>query len=377
MQHRNWKTLGLILALSVLLPSLAAAGIEQKQLQAVKDLSMEAFGYSLAPVPNPPQSEYCTDAFGNHVVCIPCKDGNGNPVSACPDPSATCSQLTTGSVNQKLLARTWYYGWTLRYNPSDVSCARNLLVEHLTNQFNNGHYSFNANTDEILTTSHFQLYAGAMAGAYLFALTNGSVWSSPLPTPDNLALTPVRKWWLDEKKLWDELRQGGVIDAPGARNATTNPPTPPSPGATNMPYRNWIDGQLRNIRPPALPPQWATDRWYTGGWILEEMFNRSHNPTNLVAAIGGYTPSVRVHDTLCIYKTGGEWLIYFPQLRNASETVFWVQSRAGQPHVADPVRPGVVVTPAVKPANFSTNFAPSQFLGRKTGSMACPPSNAL
>ena len=286
-------------------------------------------------------------------------------------------------MNQKLLARTWYYGWTLRHNPGDVTCARNLLNEHLTNQFNNGHYSFNANTDEVLTTSHFQLYAGAMAGAYLFALTNGSNWTTPsLPAPDSLALTPVRKWWLDEMALWNELRVSNVIDAPGARMPVTNPPTPPAPGATNMPYRNWIDGQLRNIRPPTpLPPQWATDRWYTGGWILETMndANHNHNPTNLVAPLSGYTPSVRVHDTLCIYRppNTSEWLYYFPTLRNASEPVFWVQSRPGQPHAADPVVNGVPVTPSVKPANFSTNFTPTQFLGRKASPALCRPPNDL
>ena len=92
-----------------------------------------------------------------------------------------------------------------------------------------------------------------MAGAYLFAQTNGDEWTKESP-PDDLALTAVRKWWLDEKVLWDKLRQGGVIDAPGARMLVTNPPTPPLPGATNITYRNWIDGQLRNVRPTPLPP---------------------------------------------------------------------------------------------------------------------------
>ncbi|HXT20716.1 MAG TPA: hypothetical protein VN923_08210, partial [Thermoanaerobaculia bacterium] len=145
---------------------------------------------------------------------------------------------------------------------------------------------------------------------------------------------------------------------------------------------NWIDGQLRNIRPPTpLPPQWATDRWYTGGWILETMndANHNHNPTNLVAPLSGYTPSVRVHDTLCIYRppNTSEWLYYFPTLRNASEPVFWVQSRPGQPHAADPVVNGVPVTPSVKPANFSTNFTPTQFLGRKASPALCRPPNDL
>lgn len=349
--HRNvWKT-GLILTLALAMAGPAWAGIEQTQLQAVKDLALETFGL---PVATP---------------ASPCSGGAS--ACACGTPPCGCTQLTTGSVNQKLLARTWYYGWTLRHNPGDKACAQGYINEHLTNQQNNGHYSYNANTDEILTTSHFQLYAGAMAGVYLFALTNGNNWSSPLPAPDTTVLTPARRWWLDEKALWDALRVSNQIDAPGARF-----PVGTIPPMTNMTYRNFIDGQLRNVRPSPLPPQWATDKYYTGGWILEEMFNRGHNPTNLVAPLSGYTPSVRVHDTLCIYRNGSEWLYYFPQLRNASEPVFWVQNRAGQPHAADPVA-GVPITPPVKPANFGISITPTTFPGLKAGALSCPPSTSL
>jgi len=58
MRHRNGKTLGILLALVVIAPSWAAAGIEQKQLQAVKDLAMETFGIPIVSTP-----EGCKDAF--------------------------------------------------------------------------------------------------------------------------------------------------------------------------------------------------------------------------------------------------------------------------------------------------------------------------
>lgn len=328
----------------------ARAGIEQTQLQAVKDLATGVFGLPVVEPGSP---------CGAASAC------------ACGTPPCGCTQLTTGSPNQKLLARTWYYGWALRHagTAAEKTCAQSYLVEALNNQETWGHYSYNANTDEVLTTSHYQLWAGGMAGATLFALTNGANWSSPLPAADTTVLPYTRRWWLDEKALYDVLRVSNQIDAPGARF-----PTAEIPPLTNMTYRNQIDGQLRNVR-PSTPPQWATDRYFTGGWILEEMFNRSYNPTNLVAPLAGYTARARVHDTLCLYKSGSEWLYYFPRLGSASDPVFWVQNRAGQPHAANPVG-GVPVTPPVKPANFP-GVSPIQITGLGPGVVSCPAGSAI
>jgi hypothetical protein len=97
-------------------------------------------------------------------------------------------------------------------------------------------------------------------------------------------------------------------------------------------------------------------------------------PTNLVAPLSGYTARVRVHDTLCVYRLGAEWLYYFPKLQAALDPVFWVQSPAGQPHDGGPVA-GRPVYPPVKPANFP-GALPTQFLGLASGSISCPAAGA-
>lgn len=336
-----WKG-GLTLALALLAAGQAWAGIEQTQLQAVKDISWRI--------------------FGNTAVAEPAKPA--------------LSQLTSGSPNQKLLARVWYYGWALRNGTSaDKTDARTYLLDIIDRQEIWGHYSINSNTDEILTTSHFQLWAGGMAGAYLFALTSGQSWTGA-PVSDAAVLTEVRRWWLDEKKLWDLLANGGnAIDAPGARF-----PSDQIPPVTNLGYRNTIYGQLRNIRPTINnPTSWENDRWFTGGWILEELYERGHNPTNLVAPLSGHTPQARVHDTLCIYRRSPEWLIYFPKLQVALDPVFWVQNRSGQPHDAGPVA-GTPVFPPVKPANFTNpaTVVVTTIPGLASGALtSCPSAGAL
>lgn len=323
------------IAITLAVASPAHAGVEQVQMQAVHDLAAGTFGYMVAEPGKP-----------------------------------NLAQLTSGTPNQKLLARTWYYGWALRHGSlAEIDEARYWMNDILDKQEAWGHYSLNASTDEILTTSHFQMYPAGMAGAYLFALTYGANmgYGTPLPTPDSQILTKVRRWWLDEKKLWDALAIGGQIDAPGARfaDATTS---------TNSSYRNKVYGQLRNIR-PSIPNGWSTDKYWTGGWILEEMYARGHNPTNLVASLSGYTAQIRVHDTLCIYRLGSEWLYYFPQMQAALQPIFWVQSRAGQPHNS-PLVTGTPVYPSVKPANFP-GATLTQHTGKAAGVVNCPAGSAL
>jgi hypothetical protein len=334
--NRGLSKVGLILtcAFSMVVP-VRAATLVQTQMQAVHDLAAGTFGYA---------------------VTEPGK----------PD----LSQLTSGSPNQKLLARIWYYGWALRHGvQSEIDDARYWLNDILDKQEAWGHYSLNAAGDEILTTSHFQMYSAGMAGAYLFALTQrGNMgFGAPLPSPDSQILTKVRRWWLDEKKLWDALANGSnQIDAPGAR--FTEPPL------TNLDYRNTVYGQLRNIR-PSIPNGWSTDKLWTGGWILEEMYARGHNPTNLAAPLSGYTAQIRIHDTLCIYRLGSEWLYFFPKLQAASDPIFWVQNRVGQLH-NPPVAFGVPVNPPVKPANFPGAIL-TPYPGLASGAVSCPAANVI
>ena len=357
MSKNLWKVVSsmLLLALVVALPA-RPQGIEHTQLQAVKDLASKI--------------------FGDTTVAEPVNPCQASPPCGCPAPpndgACKCDQLFSGSPNQKLLARTWYYGWALRNGTAaDISCARTQLQSHITNQETFGHYSISTSTDEALTTSHFQLWAAGMAGAYLIAETSGKAWSFVPRTTDTSVLTPVNRWWLDEKKLWDALANGtSVIDAPGARFGTTD-----NPPSTNLVYRNLVYDELIRSWPQSTPPQWATDQYYTGGWILDKMIQL--DPTiNVVAPISGYTPQVRLHDTLCIYRQGAQWLEYFPQMRVVDGPVFWVQNRTGQPHSLATVG-GTPVNPPVKPANWSTLFSPTQFTGLVSGAVSCPPSNAF
>lgn len=333
----------------------ARAANVHTQLQAVKDLASRVFN-----VPG---------------VAEPASPCSGNPCSG-----GTCSDLNSGSPNMKALARTWYYGWALRNGSNaEKDCARSYMGDLFLQQETKGHYVM-ANADEVLTSSHFQLHAGAMAGAYLFALTSGVSFGMLQPI-DNVAphtiFTRTRKWWLDEKRLWDLLPKvnANQIDAPGGRFDAQ--PAPVS--STNNGYRNKIYGQLRNIRPTPFPSDWATHRFWTGGWILEELFNRGHNPTQLVAPLASYTPRVRARDTLCMYQQGGEWLIYFPQMRGVLGPVFWVQNRAGQPHDSGAYS-GTPVLPPVKPASFGSLFPPvscPDCAGLLAGAISCPPSNGF
>lgn len=355
-RYPRWLAVAALVLITLGGATSARAGIEQTQLQNIKDLASKIFN---EPVGVAEPGSPCS------LTAPPC---------GCTTPACACDQLYNGSPNQKLLARTWYYGWALRNGGmTHLGCAQQELLDIINRQATNGHYSISANTDEILTTSHFQLWAAGMAGAYLLAYTGGTSYGG-MQAPDTAVLTAVRKWWLDEKKLWDLLANGGnAIDAPGARFQA-----PPAAYETNSAYRNIIYKQLRNIR-PALPGQW-TDKYYTGGWILEELFERGHNPTNLVAPIGGYSPRVRVHDTLCIYRQGSEWLIYFPKLQVVLNPVFWVQNRAGQPHDSG-VTVGTPGFPPVKPANFGSLVAPvscPECVGLAAGALAmCPLSTAL
>jgi len=349
---RRTFRLGLALALATgLFAAPPAQGDVHTQLQAVKDLASRIFNVPGVAEPASP----CTGD--------PCNGGS-------------CPQLSSGTPNMKLLARTWYYGWALRNgSAAEKQCARNNMNWFFDKQESDGHYVM-ASADEILTSSHFQLYAGGMAGAYLFAYTGGVSYGG-LQSPDNSVLPRVRKWWLDEKRLWDLLANGSSsIDAPGGRFDASPPPV----ASTVNSYRNTIYGQLRNVRPSLpLPSDWATHRFWTGGWILEELFNRGHNPTQLVAPLAGYTARVRVRDTLCIYRQGGEWLIYFPKMRGVLGPVFWVQNRSGQAHDSGAYA-GTPVDPPVKPANFATLFAPvscPDCAGLVSGAVSCPASNAL
>lgn len=291
-------------------------------------------------------------------------------------------QLNSGSPNQKLLARAWYYGWALKNGTNtEKNEARTYLVDILTRQEQWGHYAINNATgnlnDEILTTSHFQLWAAGMAGAYVFAAANNGTITSPgnlTSTPEQAVLKQARRWWADEKAMWDKMKytnaqSRATLETPGARFTSAGNLGPHD-------LRDTILNQLEGRR-PLSQNNWLTEKYFTGGLLLEQLFNKGINPmTYLATPNPGESTALRTRDTLCLYRQGGEWLFYFPQLRTLAP-MFWIQKRAGLPPNAPLVTsPPWPTTPSVKPVNFP-GATLEEIFGKGAGAVHCPAPGAL
>lgn len=337
---------GLILSLFAATPGWA--GVEHQQLKAVTALARLAFN----------QPATCMEGSVTTTV-----DWTFNPDPA----SAHYNQLFSGSPNQKLLARTWYYGWALRAGTAaNKTEARNLLVEMFTRQDTTGHYSINTNTDEALTTSHFQLWAAGVSGAYVIALANGGVIQqnqNPYTTGDAAVRAPSRKWWLEEKKMWDLLRsyENGVarIDAPGARVIQTGP----------MELRDLTDMLLRG-QVPSKQAQWWGQCYNASAWMMRELNNKGISPTALGTPQAGETVNRKSYDTLCAYWRGEDYVFSFPQLRKGNDPLFWT-ARIGGVKSYGPLQSGTPVFPAT-PAPSLPGSTLTQVTGLVAGAATCP-----
>ncbi len=335
-------TLLIVASLTSVTPARADDGPEQTELRSVANLSRLAIGTS---------------------GCQP----------ATLDPSWTLvkptSLLTGGTPNQKLLARVWYYGWALRVGTSsDRSDARSQLLDFITRQTNTyGDYATAASANEELTSSHYQLWSGAMAGAYLLAVANGGVisMSSPGSTPETAIRDAARQWWADEKVLLALLADGsGMIDAPGARF-----------GSTGL----FGDNPLRDDILRLLQGQsgyharsCTEDQYYTASFDLQALNTAGISvPTNLGHPASG-TATPRLEDTLCIYKSGSEYAYYFPVMRGVTDPLYWVEYRLpeGKTYAAlPPSAPG-------KPRDFP-GASLTTITGIVAGAATCPPAATL
>jgi len=306
------------------------------------------------------------------------------PTTPCPDPcpcaqkctcgtNCTCDNLT-GTVNKKLVGRVWYWGWTLRNLPANSptrACARQYVLDHLNLQQQYGHYTLAADGGEVLTISHGQIYLAGMAAAYLFALTNGPTYGAAGSTPDQQMLDAVKKWWADEKYVWDQVANGsGQIRAPGARFLV---PGPPNEGEWT--YREQVYALLKGQVPSGIS-NWSTDKYFTGGWIIDELRRRGHSPSNIITPPAGYVATGRIPETLCLYRRGADYVNYFPQLRNVLNPLFWVRKEGGTTTYAVPIPSGAPTFPATKPANFP-GATKIQITGLVPGSVQCPAADAL
>lgn len=226
-----------------------------------------------------------------------------------PPPS---SYRNKGTPNQKLLWRVWYYGWSKHAGTSaQKQDARLFLKEIFDTQVSTGHYSVSAN--EVLTVSHYQLWAEGVAGARLLALVNHDA--------DILAAT--RLWWRGEKALYDLLAREGSIDAPGARFEEGQ--------AGPSQLRDVIYAQLTG-RPlpgragtPTAP--WWDDKYNAGAWMIRELQKMGDD----IGGARGAGPAdlPRLRDPLYVYSRGSDFVFMFPKMRDALEPIFWVARQGG------------------------------------------------
>ncbi len=332
-----------MLVLAALTPARADNGPEHEELRSVANLSRIAIGTSA------------------------CQPSTLDPTWTDVKPT---SYLTGGTPNQKLLARVWYYGWALHLGTAaDKNDARSQLLDFITRQTNSyGDYATATSANEELTSSHYQLWSGAMAGAYLLAVANGGVISasSPGSTPETAIRDAARQWWADEKVLLALLADSsGMIDAPGARF-----------GSTGQFGDNTLrDDVLRLLQGHSgfQSRSCTDDQFYTGPFDLQAL-NAAGIPvsTNLGLPPSGGTASARLGDTLCIYKSGSEYVYYFPVMRGVTDPLYWVQNRLPEGKTYAALSPN----PPGKPRDF-VGASLTTVLGIVSGAASCPPAATL
>lgn len=328
------------------------------QMERVHDLAKQMFGMSvLYTAPGTP----CPD---------PCPCANKCP---CSPNCGSCANLT-GTPNQKLLGRAWYYGWTLRNLPASSptrACARQYLLDHINLQQTHGHYTLIADGGEIFTVSHGQLWLAGMSAAYLFALTNGPLYTGN-NIPDTEMINAIKKWWADEKYAWDAISNGtGQLRMPGARFTST-------PVDGEWVYREQVYALLRGQVPSGMT-NWPNDKYFTGGWIIDELRRRGHSPNNMITPPAGYTALGRMPETLCMYRrTNGDYLYYVPQMRGVGNPLFWVRRENGVTTYA-PIQSGTPVYPSAsaKPANFPNASSSTSLNGVSGGQCGCPAAGSV
>lgn len=304
---------------------------------------------------------------------VSCTDPDTSPWTFGPPPA---SYFNGGTPNQKMLVRVWNYGWALRTRPSDLANIRSTLLDFVNRQqqFTSGsngplgHYATTLDANEELTSSHYQLWAGAMAAAYLYAIANGGTLTSAsdATTPETAIRDAVRKWWSDEQALYDHIYTNGVLDAPGARFA--NSVATGDPLTTNI-LRDDIYKLLQGL-PPNKVRTCSADRFYTSSFVMQSLSSKG------VARLGqppsGYVTSPKLYDTLCVYRMGSDWTLYFPTMRSVSGGLKWTEFRGG--HMRRPPVPW----DGSKPTAYLPNSATLDAIpGVVAGAASCPPPESI
>lgn len=297
-----------------------------------------------------------------------------------PDPASwtlgapPATYFDGGTPNQKMLVRVWHYGWALRTGSMELATARTTLLDFINRQQSAvsggplGHHATTIGANEELTSSHYQLWSGAMAAAYLFAIANGGTLTttSHTTTPETAVRDAARKWWSDEQALFDRIYTLGKLDGPGARFAKGNSTT--GPLTTNV-YRDDIYKLLQGLT-PAKARNCSSDRYYTASFVMQAM--KAKSIPRLGQAPAGYTPGAKLYDTLCVYRMGADWTLYFPTMRSVTGALYWVENRGGS------IARATVPFNGLKPLSYPVGAATLDSIpGVVAGAATCPAPEVL
>lgn len=347
--HIHYRTNLVALALTLLIAApVLAAPDEQVSLRAVANIARLAI---------------------DPATCI---DPDPSPWTFGPPPA---TYFDGGTPNQKMLVRVWNYGWALRTRPADLASIRSTLLDFINREQQVtgsggplGHYATTIGANEELTSSHYQLWAGAMAAAYLFAIADGGTLtaSSEASTRETAIRDAARRWWSDEQALYDRTYTNGVLDAPGARFANTA--ATGDPLVTNI-LRDDIYKLLKG-QPPNKVRTCSADRFYTSSFVMQSLAAKS--VPRLGQPPAGYSVSPKLYDTLCVYRMGSEWTLYFPAMRGVTGALYWVEFRNG--HMRRPPVP----YDGSKPTAYLPNSASLDSMpGMVAGAASCPPPESI
>lgn len=336
------------IALGLLLAApLTAAPDEQTSLRSVANIARMAIGPS-------------------------CVDPDTSPWTFGPPPA---TYFDGGTPNQKMLVRVWHYGWALRTRPADLNTIRSTLLDFINRQQQItgsggplGHYATTAGANEELTSSHYQLWSGALAAAYLYAIADGGTLttSSETSTRETAIRDATRKWWADEQALYDRIYTNDKLDGPGARFASG---FPTSGSLITNDLRDDIYRLLKG-QPPVRVRSCSAERQVTSSFVMQAL--TAKGVPRLGQPPAGHTVSPKLYDTLCVYRMGSDWTLYFPTMRSVTGGLYWVEFRNGL------IRRATVPYNFVKPSPYPAGLASrQQITGVVAGAATCPQPEAL
>jgi hypothetical protein len=242
--------------------------------------------------------------------------------------------LSGGTPNQKLLWHVWDYGYArLSNDASAIATARTNLVGFFQGQETYGQYAPSANANEVLTTSHYEIWSNGTTCARLLAVVY----------EDADVLSATGAWWHGERALYDLLQRGGSIDAPGARIDHGGPSQ----------LRDVIYAMLRGAaltgNPSSPTSAWWSDYYNVGAWQLREILRLGDD-------LGGATSPVdksqvpKLRDPLYVRTKGDDWVFEFTQMRGALDPLFWVAHIGGTTTYGMPQNGTPVTSPMAAPA---------------------------